>query len=124
MIHNWDRQKLKMDYHNIDCPIGKPSDIDMYYISRNGFLILGEIKNYQGEFTDTQRWLLSRIIDGHKGGGTILYITHDKFVEKQDRKVDVSQCFIEEYYWEGKWYRPKKPTTVNEAFRLLLTGIF
>ena len=113
-----------MDFSNIDTPQGKPSDVDMWYISKTNFLIIGEIKNEKGYFTDSQKWLLARLIDNHKGGGTILYITHDKDVHVGDKTVDVSRCQVAEYYWHGKWYVPKQPTTVNEAFTKLLDGIF
>ena len=112
-----------MDFSNISTKYGRPSDIDMWYIADN-FLIIGEIKNEKGTFTDGQRNLLKKLIDNHKGGGTVLFITHDKDVHRGDRFVDVSRCQVAEYYWHGKWYVPKKPTTVNEAFTKLLDGIF
>ena len=103
---------------------GKPSDIDMWYITTTGFLIIGEIKNSKGEFTDGQRALLKRVIDNHKGGGTVLYITHNQDVHRGDRVVDVSQCRVAEYYWQGKWRIPQKYTTVNDAFKVLIDGVF
>ena len=124
MIRSWAEHQLNMDFSHIDTPCGKPSDVDMWYISKNNFLIIGEIKNEMGYFTDGQRHLLAKLIDNHKGGGTILYITHDKDVHVGDRTVDVSRCQVAEYYWHGKWHVPKQPTTVNEAFTKLLDGIF
>lgn len=123
MIRNWQEHQLNMDFSNIETPQGKPSDIDMWYISKTNFLIIGEIKNEMGYFTDSQKWLLAKLIDQHKGGGTILYITHEKDVHKGDRFVDVSKCQVAEYYWHGKWYVPRQPITVNEAFAKLLDGI-
>lgn len=123
MIRDWNEHNLHMDFQNIRAPKGRPSDIDMWYISNTNFLIIGEIKNGKGEFTEAQKWLLSRIIDNHKGGGTILYITHNKDVHRGDTIVDVAQCQVSEYYWHGKWHKPKQPTTVNEAFAKLLNGV-
>ena len=123
MIRSWAEHQLNMDFSNIETPQGKPSDIDMWYISKTNFLIIGEIKNEMGYFTDSQKWLLAKLIDNHRGGGTILYITHDKDVHKGDRLVDVSKCQVAEYYWHGKWYVPRQPITVNEAFAKLLDGI-
>ena len=124
MIRDWQEHNLHMDFSNIATPQGKPSDVDMWYISKTDFLIIGEIKNGKGYFTDGQKNLLKKLIDQHRGGGTVLYITHDKDVHRCDRVVDVSKCYVAEYYWHGKWYVPKKPTTVNEAFAKLLNGIF
>lgn len=124
MIRDWQEHSLYMDFSNIDTPYGKPSDVDMWYISHSNFLIIGEIKNGKGYFTDGQKRLLAKLIDNHKGGGTILYITHDRDVHRGDRFVDVSKCQVAEYYWHGKWYVPKQPITVNEAFAKLLDGIF
>lgn len=112
-----------MDFSNINTPHGKPSDVDMWYISKNNFLIVGEIKNAKGTFTDAQKYLLAKLVDGNKNGGTVLYITHDKDVHKGDTLVDVAQCQVAEYYWQGKWRTPRKPITVNEAFAKLLDGI-
>lgn len=123
MIRDWKEHQLNMDFSNIDTPQGKPSDVDMWYISKTNFLIIGEIKNGKGTFTDSQKWLLAKLIDNHTGGGTILYITHDKDVHKGDRFVDVSRCQVSEYYWHGKWYKPRQPITVNQAFAKLLDGI-
>lgn len=122
MIRNWQEHNLYMDFQNIDTPRGKPSDVDMFYIASNNFLIISEIKNGKGTFTDGQRALFKKLIDNHKGGGTILYITHNKDVHKGDTVVDVSQCKVEEYYWYGKWVKPRQYTTVNDAFRKLLGG--
>lgn len=123
MIRNWNEHSLHMAFDNIETPYGRPSDIDLWYITYNGFLIIGEIKNSKGTFTDGQKALLKRLIDNHKGGGTILYITHEKDVHKGDSMVDVAQCRVSEYYWQGKWRTPKQPTTVNEAFKKLLDGV-
>lgn len=109
MIRDWQEHQLNMDFSHIETPQGKPSDIDMWYISKTNFLIIGEIKNGKGTFKDTQKGLLAKLIDQHKGGGTILYITHNKDVHKGDRLVDVSRCQVSEYYWHGKWYVPKSP---------------
>lgn len=123
MIRNWQEHGLHMDFSNIEVPQGRPSDVDMWYIDKSGFLIIGEIKNAMGTFTDGQRFLLQKLVDSHKGGGTILYITHHKDVHKGDTFVDVASCKVEEYYWNGKWRKPRSYTTVNEAIRKLLGGV-
>ena len=123
MIRDWQEHSLNMDFSHIDTKYGRPSDIDMWYITPSNFLIIGEIKNSKGRFNDGQKALLKRIVDSHKGGGTILYITHNQDVHRGDTIVDVSRCKVSEYYWHGKWRTPKQYTTVNEAFNKLLNGI-
>ena len=113
-----------MDFSNIKVPQGRPSDIDMWYLDRSGFLIIGELKDAKGTFTDAQRYVLKKVIDSHKGGGTILYIVHHKDVHQGDKIVDVSRCKVEEYYWHGKWVKPKTYPTVQDAFNALLGGVF
>ena len=120
MIRNKQEQTLFMDFHNIKTPRGHPSDIDLWYITPEGFLILGEIKNAKGTFTEFQRLLNENLIAAHKGGGTVLYIVHNKDVHKGDREVDVSECLVKEYLWKGEWITPKHPITVNEAFAKLI----
>lgn len=114
-----------MDFQNIKTPLGRPSDVDMWYIDpKSNFLIIGEIKNAKGTFTDGQKALLRKLVDSHKGGGTVLYITHHKDVHQGDTFVDVSLCKVEEYYWNGKWIKPRNYTTVQDAFNRLLGGVF
>lgn len=77
MIRNWDEHGLHMDFSNIKVPKGRPSDVDLWYIDRSGFLIIGEIKNAMGAFTDGQRYLLSRLVDNHKAQISIMELMRD-----------------------------------------------
>ena len=95
------------------------SDIDLLHITRNGFLVLGEIKNKKGEFKTGQRKLLAKIVDNNRKGGTVLYIVHDSDVHRGDKIVDVSQCLVDEYYWQGQWVTPYRFITVKDAMRKL-----
>ena len=92
-----------------------PSDIDMFYICEDGTLIIGEIKNIKGTFTDGQRNLLTKVLNMHKGDAVGLYITHDKFVQNGDKSVDVSSCKVQEIYIksEREWRQPKSIVTVK-----------
>lgn len=105
-----------MDYSNIGVVC---SDIDLFHVTPKGFLVIGEIKNLKGEFKQGQRRLLSNIVDANKNGGTVLYITHDKDVHSGDTIVDVSECLVEEYYWNGEWITPYKFITVKDAMKKL-----
>ena len=105
-----------MDFSNIGVVC---SDIDMFHVTKNGKLILGEIKNQTGTFKDGQRKLLAGLVDANRNGGTVLYITHDSDVHKGDKVVDISQCLVEEYYWNGEWITPYRFTTVKDAMRKL-----
>lgn len=95
------------------------SDIDLFHITPRGFLILGEIKNARGTFKTGQRRLLQKIVDSSKNGGTILYITHTKDIKTGDTNVDISECLVEEYYWDGEWITPYRFITVKEAMKKL-----
>lgn len=105
-----------MDYSRVGVVC---SDIDLFHLTPKGFLVLGEIKNHKGEFGRGQKRLLSKIVDAHKQGGTVLFITHDKDVYSGDRLVNVGECLIEEYYWNGEWITPYKFITVGEAMKKL-----
>lgn len=105
-----------MDYSNIGVVC---SDIDLFHVTPNGFLVIGEIKNHKGEFKAGQRRLLSNLVDANKHGGTVLFITHDKDVHSGDTIVDISECLVEEYYWNGEWVIPYRFITVKEAMNKL-----
>ena len=116
MIKNWDYHELHMDFSSMYDGGDHPSDIDMFYLCKDNTLIIGEIKNIKGTFTDGQRNLLTRVLDSHKWDAVGLYITHDKFVQNGDKAVDVSQCRVQEIYIksEKQWRQPRKLVTVKE----------
>ena len=115
-IRNWREHRLDMDFSGLFADgKGQPSDIDMFYIGKNRTLVIGEIKNSRGSLKDGQRRLLARLCDDWKHDAICLYITHDKFVQHGDRSVDIANCYVEEYYYKGKWRRPERPTTAKMA---------
>ena len=117
MINNWNYHGLRMDFSGCNCGYGQPSDIDMFFIGRDGTLILGEIKNEHGQLSEFQKKLLQQIADNYKGDAIILYMTHDKLVQNGDTDVDVSKLFVDAYYWKGKWCCPTSPTTVKDVIK-------
>lgn len=108
--------QLFMDFSGLRQPNGAvPSDIDMFFFGKNGTLILGEIKNEWGTFARGQKSLYQQLADNYNGDVLILYITHNKRVEDGADSVDVSKCYVKEYYWRGAWRIPRKLTTVKQA---------
>ena len=122
MIRDWEEHNLHMDFSKIDVPTGKPSDVDMYYILPSGFVIIGEIKNQMGHLKPFQKKLLSRLVDELKDGGTVLYIIHDTDVHTGGSEVNIAECLVQEYYWNGEWREPQVPTTVNKAIQKIIKG--
>lgn len=92
-----------------------PSDIDMVYIGKDKFLIVGEIKNEQGRLSDGQRRLLQTFVDGWEAKGIAIYITHDKYTQRGDTDVNVAECYVQEIYYKGRgWTYPKHLTRVKD----------
>lgn len=117
MIENWNFHSLKMDFSSMETEEHhQPSDIDMFYLSKNEkTLILGEIKNENGTFTEWQRHLYETIATNWNGTCIVLYITHDKQYQKGDRVVDIGNCYVKSYYYKGKWRTPKTFLKVHEV---------
>lgn len=116
MINNWEHHNLQMAFDNIVCLNGRPSDIDMFYITNDKFSIIGELKNGDyGTFKSKQKELLQTFIDNYKYGGIIVYGTHHNTIEQGDTYVDVSKCKVEELYYKKKWYKPKG-YTIQDIF--------
>ena len=61
-IKKWEQKQLNIDYSHLNFGRGQPSDIDLIYYGRDNILILGEIKNERGKFTDQQKRLYEHII--------------------------------------------------------------
>ena len=115
MIKNWQQHELYMDFSEMETEKHhQPSDIDMFYLGKNNTLILGEIKNERGTFSDGQKRLYERLANGWNGTCLVLFITHSNYVQNGDKKVNVAQCFVKEYYYKGKWIEPMLPTRVYE----------
>ena len=117
MINNWKQHDLYMDFSSYTNTNNHPSDIDMIYIGKDNILILGEIKNGMGEYRPGQKWIYEHLAKHWAYDVLILYITHDKRVEKGDKFVDVSQCFVEEYYYKGHWGKPISPVKVIDVLK-------
>ena len=114
MTNQQKQHQLFMDFSGLKQPNGaRPSDIDMFYFGKDGMLILGEIKHEMGTFKPGQRGLYQRLADNYNGDALVLYITHNQRVEDGADSVDISKCYVQEYYWKGKWLVPQKPTTVK-----------
>lgn len=123
MIHNWNYHNLYMDYSSM-YDKDHPSDIDMFYIGKDDILIIGEIKNEKGSLLNGQRRLLEKVINNWKYDGICLYITHNKYVQYGDTKVDVPECYVKEYYWKKlkKWVKPQKDIKVKEVLEKYKKG--
>ena len=94
---------------------GQPSDIDMLYFGKGGFMLIGEIKHRRGSLKDGQRRLFQRIVDNYKPGAMCIFIQHDQDVHEGASVVDVACCEVVEYYYKGEWRRPFEYTTVRDV---------
>lgn len=117
MIKNWNYHNLYMDYSSYTESNNHPSDIDMFYIGKNNTLIVGEIKNEKGTFTKGQKKLYEQLVDNWKYEGLALFIIHNKYVQYGDKKVDVPECKIKEYYYKKDWHIPKKEIKVKDVLK-------
>ena len=115
MIKNWNFHNLYMDYSSYTSSNNHPSDIDMFYIGKNNMLIVGEIKNELGKLMNGQRKLYEKIVDNWKYDGMALFIIHNKYVQNGDKKVDVPECEIREYYYNKHWHKPKTKILVKDV---------
>lgn len=115
MIRHPEQQSLFIDFSHLLVDRGAPSDVDMIYMLRDGFTIIGEIKSIKGEFTRGQRTLLTAFCDNIKAGAILIYITHDKDTNRGDTSVDVAECKVQEYYLNGQWHTPQGYTSVQTA---------
>ena len=113
MIKNWEEHSLCMDFSGLTVGNAHPSDIDLFWIGKN-HLVFGEIKNECGTFKEGQTKMFEKLVDGYNGKAIYLLITHNKYVQKGDKMVDVSVCPVIKYYYKGEWHTPRKLTTVKQ----------
>lgn len=117
MIKDWEYHSLYMDFSSMYEDGNHPSDIDMFYLGKDGVLIIGEIKNRQGRLKHGQRKILESLAEGWSNDALVLFITHNSFWQKGDRTVDVGECKVQEIYYKSlhKWRRPRNYTTVRQV---------
>lgn len=116
MIKNWDFHRLNIDFSSLGSEGIVVSDIDGYHIGQDNTLCLLEIKNETGELKHGQRRLFERLINGWRYKGLVIFATHDKYVQKHDENVDLSECDVKELYFDDVgWREPKRPTKVREV---------
>lgn len=116
-LNNEEHFNLIPLFKNIKTYNGQPSDVDMFYLTPNKFLIIGEFKNGdKGVLGGKQKWLFETFIDNYKYGGIIVYATHHSLVQKGDTNYDAAKCEVEQYYFNGQWRKPRKPTIVQDIF--------
>lgn len=126
-IRNWNFHRLDIDFNPLAKPNGKdkPSDMDMVYISKDNTLIIGEFKNETKPYIeDGQKWLIERYINGWKYDALALLIIHNKYVQRNDTKVNAAECYVKEIFYKrvGRWVEPKKPTTVKDIINYYRGG--
>ena len=118
MIKNWQHlNKIENDFSSYTNSNRHPSDIDMSYIANGDTWIIGEIKNELGELKEGQRHILEKYVNNWKKYSLCLFITHDKYVEHGDTRVDIMNCKVKEMYTqdEKQWRKPKKETKVIDV---------
>lgn len=124
MINNWNYHSLHMDFSSTFEGSNHPSDIDMFYLTDDGRLVLGEIKNRNGVLKQGQRNILERLAEGWAKDAIVLYITHNRFYQNGDREVDVGKCYVQQIYYKSihEWRKPRKPTTVRQVMDYYMEG--
>ena len=114
-MNNWNHFELQPCFDNIKSSVGKPSDLDMFYITKDKFLIIGEFKSQYGKLNN-QRWLFETFINNYKYDGIVVYAKHNSLVQHGDTTYDAANCEVEEYYWKGKWHKTSSKVTLQDVF--------
>lgn len=109
MIKNWEQRNVETDFSSM---YGKkhPMDIDLFYLSEDNTLILGEIKNEIGHLSYGQKSLYEKLCNGWKYNAVFMYIVHNNFVETGSYRIDIPKCKVKYIYYKvnGKigWVEP------------------
>lgn len=96
-----------------------PSDIDMIYKCKDGFLIIGEAKLEGYHVTGLQSDVLTSIIDSHKFGGIVIEIEHYGRVQDGAKSVNIAECPVRRAYFDGKWHDYTESVSVLQWMSML-----
>lgn len=118
MIKNWDYQKLRIDFSSMYEDGNHPSDLDMFYLRKDGGLLIGEAKNETHGYIDKgQKRVLERLVNGWGRDAVAILFVHDKYFQDGDRVVPAYECYVKEIYYKSvkEWREPREPTTVKQV---------
>lgn len=115
LIRNTNQVKQSIDFTGIENGKIHPSDIDAVLEFDNKYLILFEVKRINNELPTGQRLLLERMCDNWGGKSIVLFVWHNFKDDTKD--IPLIECSVEKYYFNKKWTKAKKETTIITALR-------
>lgn len=95
----------------------QPTDIDAILQYKGLFYLICEVKYNGKDVPLGQRICLENMTDDFNiAGKEAMAIVADHYVDDEDEPVQLAECIVREYYWDGKWRVPKKQMTVKDAY--------
>jgi hypothetical protein len=103
-----------IDFTGVQNGAMHPTDIDCVLEFNNDILILMEVKQWGKEIPLGQRLLLERLCDAWRTPrSTVLKVDYKK-ENVGEYTIDLHECFVTKYYYEGQWSDTKTPVKLIE----------
>lgn len=111
LIRNSNQAKQAIDFSGLENKKIHPSDIDAVLEFDNEALILIEVKRDGNKIPTGQRLLLERMCNKWGDKAIVLFVTHS--FKQDDKDIPLAECFVDSYYYYGKWHKSKEANIVN-----------
>lgn len=120
-----DRAQQINDFKGLKIGNITPTDIDGFIEYQDKANIFFEVKYRSKELPYGQQLALERLAnDSIKSGkkSIVIVVQHD--VEDTNLQVDVSTCYVREFFLYKKWRPPKKQITLLDAIHKFIEKIY
>jgi hypothetical protein len=112
LIRNSKQVRQSIDFTGVENNKIHPTDIDFVFEFDNNILILGEVKRLGNNIPTGQRLVLERLVDNWKGNSIALKVVHNH--KDDDTDIPLVDCYVESYYFNNEWSKPKKYYSLKE----------
>lgn len=108
------------DYSGIRYDKITPTDIDGFIDFGNKLFVFVELKFGSSPLKYGQKLAIERLCDACQNNERNSVVLIARYYMESEDAVDIAPLLVDEYRFRGKWYRPKKETTVRRAIDNLL----
>lgn len=104
-----ERKQQILDYSGIRIGNSTPTDIDgMIEYKCKGYIFI-EVKYGDKKLPEGQEKGFTRLVDDlYRANKKAVLLIVEHYIHDTNIEIPVADCYVREFYFEGKWRKPKK----------------
>ena len=117
-----ERRKQIIDFSGLRYGNITPTDCDGFIEYQNKAYVLFEIKYRDAKVPHGQSLALTRSVDDYVSAGKkALLIIAQHEVDDPNQDINAAKCSVRDFYFKGKWHKPKDSITLKDAIDKFIT---